>query len=149
MADDTLVVTGQVFKQVPTDDLLVTPTGGVQTRLADALATATGGAVAATTLTASGAVTLNPANANVSIAPTGSGTHAVNNMTIGVTTPAAGKFTTAAVTSDNGIVLTGQTSDAGATTGTLTNSPTVGNPTFWLRISVNGTNVAIPAWPAV
>jgi hypothetical protein len=96
MADDTLVLTGPVLLQVSADKLLVTPTGGTQTALADALNTATGGAVAATTLTASGAVMLNPANANVSIAPTGSGTHAINNVTVGVTTQAAGSFTTLA-----------------------------------------------------
>ena len=38
MADDTLVVTGEVFGQVTADNLLVTPTGGSQGRLADKLA---------------------------------------------------------------------------------------------------------------
>lgn len=93
---DTLLFTGEVHQQVGAGAILVTPTSGSQGALADLLATATGGAVAATTLSASAAVTLNPANANVSIAPTGTGTHAINNMTVGGTTPAAGSFTTLA-----------------------------------------------------
>lgn len=54
----------------------------------------------------------------------------------------------AAVTTNNGLAFTNQTSDAGAQTATLTNGPTAGNPTFWVRITVNGTNLAFPAWPA-
>jgi hypothetical protein len=52
------------------------------------------------------------------------------------------------VTSNNGFSATGQTSDAGAAAGTLGNSPTAGNPAFWLRIVINGSNFAIPAWTA-
>jgi hypothetical protein len=37
-APDSIIVTGAVFQQVPADQLLVTPTGGVQTTLANALA---------------------------------------------------------------------------------------------------------------
>lgn len=145
------IIQAQGLNSVKSGNILVTPTGGAQTKLADALAGGQGvtGPVAATTLSASGAVTLSPANANLVIAPTGSGAHSMDNMAIGGTTAAAGKFTTVAITTDSGIVLTNQTSDAGATTATLTNSPTVGNPTFWVRISVNGTLLAIPAWPAV
>jgi len=47
---------------------------------------------------------------------------------------------------DRGVIFTGQTSSAAAATGTLTNSPTAGNPAFWLRLKVNGTNGAIPVW---
>jgi len=55
-----------------------------------------------TTLTASQAVTLSPANANVVLSPTGTGVvtinpataGAMNNVAIGATTPLTGKFTT-------------------------------------------------------
>jgi hypothetical protein len=39
-----------------------------------------------------------------------------------------------------------QTSGPGATTGTLTNAPSVGNPDFWLPVTINGTAHWIPAW---
>lgn len=38
------------------------------------------------------------------------------------------------------------TSGAGASAGTLTNAPTVGNPTKWIPINDNGTTRYIPAW---
>lgn len=38
------------------------------------------------------------------------------------------------------------TNGAGASTGTLTNAPSVGNPTKWIPISDNGTTRYIPAW---
>ena len=68
-----------------------------------------GGTVSATTLTASSTVTLSPASANVAISPTGTGTvtinpataSAINNESIGVTTPLAGKFTTLTATASN------------------------------------------------
>jgi hypothetical protein len=55
-----------------------------------------------TTLTASQAVTLSPANANVTLSPTGTGVvtinpataGTINNMNIGATTAGTGKFTT-------------------------------------------------------
>lgn len=40
------------------------------------------------------------------------------------------------------------TNDAGAQVATLTNSPTVGNPTKWILINDAGTTRAIPTWPA-
>jgi hypothetical protein len=60
-----------------------------------------GGPLAATTITASSTVSLSPANASVTASPTGSGTVTINpatagtidNMAIGGTTAAAGKFT--------------------------------------------------------
>lgn len=73
---------------------------------------------------------------------------AIEGTPVGAATPSTGKFTTAAVGVNNGLILTGQTTDAAAATATLTNSPTAGNPAFWLRISVNGTNMAVPAWTA-
>lgn len=54
----------------------------------------------------------------------------------------------ATVDGDGLLHLTSQTSDAGAATGTLTNAPHATNPTFWLRININGTNCAVPAWTA-
>jgi hypothetical protein len=42
--------------------------------------------------------------------------------------------------------FTTQTSSAAAQVGTLTNAPAAGNPGFWMRIKINGTNYAIPAW---
>jgi len=38
------------------------------------------------------------------------------------------------------------TNGAGASAGTLTNAPAVGNPTKWIPISDNGTTRYIPAW---
>lgn len=38
------------------------------------------------------------------------------------------------------------TTGAGASTGTLTNAPAVGNPTKWIPINDNGTTRYIPAW---
>lgn len=40
-----------------------------------------------------------------------------------------------------------QTSGAGAGAGTLSNAPAAGNPTFYLKVIINGTNYAIPCWP--
>lgn len=44
--------------------------------------------------------------------------------------------------------LTGQTTDTGAATATMTNGPTAGNPAFWLRLTINGVAFAMPAWIA-
>ena len=41
---------------------------------------------------------------------------------------------------------TALTNGAGASTGTLTNAPAVGNPTKWIPIVDNGTTRYIPAW---
>jgi hypothetical protein len=62
---------------------------------------AIGGPVSASTLTASSTVTLSPANANVTISPSGTGivtmapaaAGSLNNVTIGQTTALAGSFT--------------------------------------------------------
>ena len=66
-----------------------------------AVLSAIGGPVAASTLTAASTVTLSPANANVSLSPTGTGVVTVNpatagslnNVTIGQSTALAGTFT--------------------------------------------------------
>lgn len=47
---------------------------------------------------------------------------------------------------DRGLRSTNQTSAAGAAAGTLGNSPAAGDPGFWLKITVNGTNYAVPCW---
>lgn len=47
---------------------------------------------------------------------------------------------------DRGILATNQTSAAAASSGTLTNAPAAGNPGFWWKVSINGTNYAIPCW---
>jgi hypothetical protein len=50
------------------------------------------------------------------------------------------------VTADAGLHLTAQTNSAAAAAGTLTNAPSAGNPSFWLKVSINGTTLKIPAW---
>ncbi|HSV48360.1 MAG TPA: hypothetical protein VLJ58_21405 [Ramlibacter sp.] len=63
-------------------------------------------AATVTTLTATSTVSLSPANASVTLSPTGTGTvtispataGAMDNMTIGASTPLAGTFTTATAT---------------------------------------------------
>ncbi len=52
------------------------------------------------------------------------------------------------ITSDGGLAFRDQTSDVGGATATLTNSPTAGDPAFWLRVTVNGADYVLPAWPA-
>lgn len=47
---------------------------------------------------------------------------------------------------DKGLFFTNQTSGAGAAVGTLTNAPTAGDPAFWIRTRINGTDHFIPAW---
>jgi hypothetical protein len=48
--------------------------------------------------------------------------------------------------SDRAPRFNNQTSAAAAATGTLTNAPAAGNPGFWLKINIGGTNYAIPCW---
>lgn len=47
---------------------------------------------------------------------------------------------------NRGLRMNNATSSAGAGGGTLGNAPTAGNPGFWLKININGTNYAIPCW---
>jgi hypothetical protein len=102
------------------NNVVVTPTGGAPATLADALAAGTvAGSVAATTLTASGAITLSPANANVLLQPTGTGTHAIDNMTIGATTPLAGKFTTLSASGNTTLSPTGTVAISPSSTVTI------------------------------
>jgi hypothetical protein len=107
------------------------------------------GAADAVNLTLNGPFNMNPANATISIAPTGTGTLTVNpatagtinNMAIGGTTPAAGAFTTLSATTAIGIASggTGQTTAAAAITA-LTGTQTSGQ---YLRS--NGTNAVLAA----
>lgn len=48
---------------------------------------------------------------------------------------------------DRGILATNQTDGAGAGAGTLGNAPAAGDPTFWLKLTVNGATVCVPCWP--
>jgi hypothetical protein len=85
----------------------------------------TGTITAGSTLTANAAVNLNPANFNVSIAPTGTGTATINpasvgtinNMSIGATTRSTGAFTT--LTSNNATTFTAGTASTTTGTGTV------------------------------
>lgn len=64
------------------------------------------------------------------------------------TTPYLGAATgdTMVYGSDRAVRFNNQTSSAAAQTGTLTNAPAAGNPGFWLKINVGGTNYALPCW---
>ncbi len=98
-------------------------------------------------LTLDGAFNMNPANATISIAPTGTGTLTVNpatagtinNMAIGGTTPAAGAFTTLSTTTaiDPASGGTGVANNAAAT---VTSS---GNFAY-TRTLTGATNVTFP-----
>lgn len=55
---------------------------------------------------------------------------------------------TALFSSNAALVLTNQSSGAAAAVGTLTNAPKVGNPDFWIPVSVNGTAGWVPWWHA-
>lgn len=47
---------------------------------------------------------------------------------------------------DRGVRFNNQTSAAAAAVGTLNNAPVAGDPGFWLKINIGGTNYALPAW---
>jgi len=99
-------------------------------------------------LTLDGAFNMNPANASISIAPTGTGTltinpataGTINNMAIGGTTPAAGAFTTLSATTAIGVASggTGATTLAGAGIATLTGTETLTNKTIEAGTFTNG-----------
>ena len=60
-----------------------------------------------------------------------------------VLTLAGASFT---VEVDRAIRFNNQTSSAGAGAGTLGNAPAAGDPGYWLKINIGGTNYAIPCW---
>ena len=101
------------------------------------------GAGDAVNLTLDGPFNMNPANASISIAPTGTGTLTINpatagtmnNMAIGGTTPAAGAFTTLSITSTfsaNGSV---------GSNGQVLQSAGAGSPAVWAT-PANGITIA-------
>lgn len=116
----------------------------------------------------SGAFTLTGGTGNMTITA-GTG----NSRTLALQTTTSGGVATTAITLDatqgatfaNNITMGGTailtkpggtipifttnsaiTSGAGASAGTLTNAPSVGNPTKWIPINDNGTTRYIPAW---
>jgi len=113
--------------------------GGGALRTSSSASVLQWGAGGGVNLTLDGAFNMNPANATISIAPTGTGTLTVNpatagtinNMAIGGSTPLAGAFTTLSATSTvsangsvgtNGQVLT----SAGAGSPAVWSTPTAG-----------------------
>jgi hypothetical protein len=52
------------------------------------------------------------------------------------------------ITIDRGFQLTNQTSAAAGQVGTLTNAPVAGNPGFWAKMKIGGTNYTFPCWAA-
>jgi len=101
------------------------------------------GAGDAVNLTLDGPFNMNPANASISIAPTGTGTLTINpatagtmnKMAIGGTTPAAGAFTTLSITSTfsaNGSV---------GSNGQVLQSAGAGSPAVWAT-PANGITIA-------
>lgn len=60
-----------------------------------------------------------------------------------------GQFDTLSVAGGAGFFLASRaafTNNAGAQVGTLTNSPTAGNPTRWVPVNDNGTTRNVPMW---
>jgi hypothetical protein len=94
----------------------------------------TGGVATVAGLTSSATTTLSPANANVAISPTGTGTvtiapvtaGTINNMSIGATTATTGRFTNATITDNT----------AGSSSGGAINS--TGGARFGAKVYVGG-----------
>lgn len=85
---------------------------------------------------------------------TGTGLAVFNNSPT-LITPAIGVATGTSLTLSAGITTgnttlhtttSALTNGAGASAGTITNAPSVGNPTKWIPINDNGTTRYIPAW---
>jgi hypothetical protein len=117
--------------------------GGGALRTSSSAAVLQWGAGGGVNLTLDGAFNMNPANATISIAPTGTGTLTVNpatagtinNMAIGGSTPAAGAFTTLSITSTfsaNGSV---------GSNGQVLQSAGAGSPAVWAT-PANGITIA-------
>jgi hypothetical protein len=120
--------------------------GGGALRTSSSASVLQWGAGGGVNLTLDGAFNMNPANATISIAPTGTGTLTVNpatagtmnNMAIGGSTPLAGAFTTLSATStvsvngsvgSNGQVLTSAGAGSPATWTTPANGITIADDT--------------------
>jgi hypothetical protein len=165
---DWAVFNGTVWQKVSNTNLVVSVNGqtgavvitlaslgagSIATQNANAVAI-TGGSVAgtsisATTIAASGAVNLNPANASVSLQPTGSGSITVkptlagtiDNMSIGSGQAASGAFTTLGIT--NAVSLSG----SAGTSGQVLTSQGAGLPPVWTTPSGGGnTFTSSVAW---
>lgn len=100
---------------------------------------------------ASGSLTLGATNSivftgNARISCTGSNAISIRNAANSA--DAALTASTVTHSANNGALFTNQTSAAAAQSATLTNAPTAGNPGYWLRVTINGTNYALPAWAA-
>jgi len=117
--------------------------GGGALRTSSSASVLQWGAGGGVNLTLDGAFNMNPANATISIAPTGTGTltinpataGTINNMAIGGTTAAAGAFTTLAATSTvsaNGSV---------GSNGQVLTSAGAGSPAVWAT-PANGITIA-------
>ena len=100
-------------------------------------------------LTLDGAFNMNPANYSISIAPTGTGTLTVNpatagtinNMSIGLTTAAAGYFTTLSLTST--LAVNGSTGTNGQVlTSNGTSAPTWSSPAAAITVSDDTSTVS-------
>lgn len=88
----------------------------------------TAGTGAFTTLSASGATSLNPANASVTVSPTGTGTVTMNPATAGnINNIAVGQTTPAAVKTSN---LAATYTDSSGTPGNVTNNSPRGRAAF-------------------
>lgn len=82
------------------------------------------------------------------------GSGSINNAVSGNTYP--GTFTVVSVqdvnsgasANKNTIISYGTTTGAAAATGTLTNAPIAGNPTYWHPIIIEGTRYYFPCWAA-
>lgn len=109
-----------------------------------------GGAGSFTTLAASGAVALSPANANVVASPTGSGVvtinpasaGTVNNVSVGATTPLAGTFTTFG---HAGLLAASHDYEAGNADWTLSAAEGRAKTFTTTNAAVGGCNAIIPA----
>jgi hypothetical protein len=120
--------TGSVSIQPPTLTIAPTTSGTINNT---SIGAATRSSGAFTTLAANGAVNFNPVNANIALAPTGTGTITINsglvgaidNINIGTNVPGTGRFTT--------IITTGAVTFAGITsTANVVLSPTTGTVTI-------------------
>ena len=80
-------------------------------------------------------------------APVGSGGTAIT-YTTRVTIAQTGLMTVTPGATNGELLATSAalTSGAGSSAGTLTNAPSVGNPTKWIKINDNGTIRSVPAW---
>lgn len=137
-APDTPLVTGPNFQQAPAAQILVTPTGGAQTTLGQALASSGITVPSAPLLSGNGAA-LGPVTA-------------IQNVPIGSTTPSTGAFTTGSTnagftdTSAVGIAATPPATVTSATTSETTGAAGVllpiANPTgIVLGQIASGTNI--------